>query len=71
MPRPATRRELVIAIIDDGRYRYEIAHDAGLSPTLLSGVVTGRVNPTPEQRAAIAAELGRPVGELFPAEVSA
>jgi hypothetical protein len=72
MPEHADRRNvaLAVAVVVDGRPHYVIAAEVGINPSTFSGFVSGRVDPTPEQRAAIAAVLGRNESELF-TEVSA
>lgn len=64
MPAPAHPR-LAARLAVDARPRYIIAAEARLSPNTLSGIVTGRVTPTPPQRERIAAALETPVVELF------
>lgn len=58
-------RGLVLAAIEDGRWRYEQAAAAGVNAGTYSGILTGRVQPTAEQRVRIAAALGRPEASLF------
>ena len=53
------------AVEHDGRRGYQIAVAAGMSPSVLSGAMTGRLIPTPEQAAALARVLGHDVEELF------
>jgi len=57
---------LKFAIIEDGRKVADIAAAAGLSTVTVSGVITGRMRATPNNRARIAFALGRPEHELFP-----
>lgn len=45
---------------------YAVAEAAGISPALLSMITRGRARATDENASAIAAALGRPVGEVFP-----
>jgi hypothetical protein len=56
---------LDVACTRDGRRRYVISAAACVTPQLLSGFITGRLTPTAEQRARIAAALSRPEVELF------
>ena len=44
---------------------YAIAQAAGLSETRLSRIVTGRIDPTREERAKIADALGIRTSEIF------
>lgn len=65
--RPGRRRELVVAILDDGRQQQQVAVAAGISPMTLSGIVTGRIRePRRGTRERIARALNRPHDELFP-----
>ena len=42
-PHRGRRRELAIALVDDGRQHQEIAAAAGLAPQTLSGILSGRI----------------------------
>lgn len=66
-PHRGRRRELHIALVDDGREHQEVAAAAGIAPQTLSGIVTGRIrDPRAQTRAQIANALGRREEELFP-----
>ena len=56
---------LELAVVTDGRHRYEIAAAAGVNATTFSGVISGRRHPTPAVRARVASALGRSEDELF------
>jgi transcriptional regulator with XRE-family HTH domain len=45
---------------------WQVGHLAGVSPTVLSHIVTGRRNPRPTEAARLAQVLGASVGVLFP-----
>ena len=56
---------LAAAIAIDGRPKYLIAAEAGCTPNIISGVLSGRVDPTPAVRERMASALGRDPGDLF------
>lgn len=58
------------ALIDDGRPAWRVAQEAGLTPTVISHLTTGRRAPRPEESAALSRVLKRPESELFPAPES-
>jgi hypothetical protein len=73
-PMIATRRRLENAIARSrraGRPGYRVAADAGVHPTTLHGIVVGRINPTDDERARIAAALDEDEAALFGEESSA
>lgn len=57
---------LKLAIIASGHRQYVIAGKAGIQETLLSKFITGRAEPTDEQKKALARVLRKPIEELFP-----
>ena len=57
--------DLAAAIAVDGRPKYQIAAAAGYPPNMVGGILSGRLDPTPEIRRRFADALGRPVDELF------
>jgi hypothetical protein len=57
--------DLAVAIARDGRPSYVIAAAAGINQPDFSGIVSGRITPTPARRAAIAAALGVEEADLF------
>lgn len=61
-----TNQILKIAVIQSGRRGYEIERSAGFWPGKLSKIYAGIIEPTSEERIAIANVLGKPVAELFP-----
>lgn len=56
---------LLIAVVRDGRPRWQIADSARVSATTLSGCITGRVMPSESVQSRLAAALGLPVADLF------
>jgi len=50
----------------DGRTNFDVASDAGLAPSLLSYILNRRVEPSPEQAAALGRALGEEPARLFP-----
>lgn len=59
MPAPQVRNvQLAVAIAADGRPKYVISAEAGFTPNLLSGFISGRRMPTPEQIVMLARVLG-------------
>jgi transcriptional regulator with XRE-family HTH domain len=66
LPRP--RIELRRAIGASGMPAWQIGHLAGISPTVLSHIATGRREPRPEEAQSLATVLEVPVDALFPAE---
>lgn len=63
---PQPRQELRRAILLSGMASWQVGHLAGVSPTVLSHIVTGRRNPRPTEAARLAQVLGASVGVLFP-----
>ena len=59
------RRELKFAIIDSGRTQREVSIRTGIPETRLSAIVRNRVDPSEQERAALAFFLGRPATDLF------
>ena len=53
------------AVARDGRPKYAIAAAAGVNAGDFSGILTGRLNPSPRARAGIARALGLAEDELF------
>ena len=64
LPRP--RLELRSAILASGLPAWKIAHLAGITPTVISHLCTGRREPRPTEAARLAQVLGAKVGSLFP-----
>ena len=62
---PTRNRVLDAACALDGRPKYLIAAVAMMPPNTLGGIISGRLDPTPEQRSRIAAALGTTVDALF------
>jgi hypothetical protein len=54
------------ALLASGRPAWQVGHLAGLSPTVLSHISTGRRDPRPEEAARLAVALGLAVSDLFP-----
>jgi transcriptional regulator with XRE-family HTH domain len=48
-----------------GLKQQEVADLASLNRTILSAIITGRINPRPEERAAIARALSVDEAEIF------
>lgn len=67
MPKSINKR-LRLAILEQGRPDYELAADLGISPSLLSHVVTGRRKPDRALCRRISELLGHDPEELFPRE---
>ena len=63
------RVNLKIAIVEDGRSQRRIAATCGIPENRFSSIVQGWTHPRDAEREAIAAVLGRPVGELFDTQV--
>jgi transcriptional regulator with XRE-family HTH domain len=59
------REALKLVIIRSGRPQFEIAAIAGMSESRLSRIVTGRVEPTAEERAKLASALSVSEDEIF------
>lgn len=62
------RIALKMATYEAGRSQREVARLADLSESRMSAITRGWVNPTEEERAALARALGKTVEELFPEE---
>ena len=59
-----TARELLrIAIERSGEHQYDAAKKIGMRPQVLSEVLSGRVNPTAAEKAAIEKQFGVPADE--------
>jgi hypothetical protein len=56
---------LKAAIKDSGRVQWYIARNAGLTPWLLSKIINGHFEPTPEHKQAIAKALSTSPSQLF------
>ena len=52
-------------IIEKGIRQYDVAQQVRMTETRLSRVITGRIDPTPEEEIKIADALGVPREELF------
>jgi transcriptional regulator with XRE-family HTH domain len=57
---------LKLAFLKRGVRQIQAAHAIGMDPSKLSKAINGWVQPTAEERKAIADYLGRPENELFP-----
>jgi transcriptional regulator with XRE-family HTH domain len=60
------RLELKLAVVATRKTQREIARALEIGEVDLSRIVCGVTTPTQDQMDAIAKELGKPVGELFP-----
>lgn len=69
--RPPRYPELAAEIARTGIPRYRISAEAGMPPTALSDIISGRRPPSPEQRARLAAVLERSESILFRESVDA
>lgn len=61
---------LKVAIIEAGWVQIELANKLGIHESTFSKIVNGHLEPSDEQKQAIARVLGRTVDQLFP-EVAA
>jgi hypothetical protein len=68
---PAPRRRVATTLqhelLDDGRSKRGLSQAVGIPEVRLGAIVRGDKPATPEEKAAIARALGKPVGYLFPA----
>lgn len=62
---------LKMAILASTPTQWEFAREVGLTEFRLSGIIHGRVVPTPAERARIAQALGVAERRLFPASTAA
>ncbi|MBX3203600.1 MAG: helix-turn-helix transcriptional regulator [Labilithrix sp.] len=62
---PTRRTRLKHALIECAIPQYEIAQEVGMSETRLSRIASGRLPPTTEERARLAAFLELPETALF------
>jgi hypothetical protein len=67
---PPRYPNLAAAIAIDGRPKYLIAAAAGFAPNSVSGIQSGRIDPTPELRRHLAEVLGGSVDDLFAEQVA-
>ena len=67
MHAPPRYPNLAAAIAIDGRPKYVIAADAGCTPNVISEILSGRADPTPETRAKFARALRKDPDVLFTA----
>jgi transcriptional regulator with XRE-family HTH domain len=63
---PSPRLELKRAIGATGLPAWKVGHLAGVSPTTLSHICTGRRDPSQDEAGRLAAALEADVGALFP-----
>lgn len=61
---------LTVAVMHDPRPGYLVAAAALLPANIFSGICTGRLQPTPAQRARIAEALGMSEADLFADELA-
>lgn len=59
------RLTLKVAIIRSGRLQRDMAPAMGMTPSHLSQIITGRINPTDDEERAIARVLRQPREALF------
>lgn len=59
------QKRLGLYLTEHDIQRQWLAEQTGLSQVTVSGIVTGRIRPTPRARRLIARALGRPSGRLF------
>jgi transcriptional regulator with XRE-family HTH domain len=59
------QKRLKLYMVEHDVTRAWLAKQCGLAPVSLSGVLTGRVRPSPRIRASITGVLGQPPGWLF------
>lgn len=62
----AKNKLLIVAIIDRNTSQIVLAKKAGIHETRLSKIVNGHIEPTPDEKKAIARALRTPVTVLFP-----
>lgn len=66
----ALNTALKVAFIESKRKQIEVAAEVGMDESKLSKIVNGHIEPTDDEKAAIATALGKPKDQLFP-EVAA
>ncbi len=59
---------LKIAILHTGKTQADIAERLGISQTVMSQIVRGRVVPSEAEQKAIARALKVPISQIFPAQ---
>lgn len=62
---------LKLAIVGTGKKQGAIARSARIEQVQLSKIVTGRIEPSPTERKALARVLARPESDLFPSSAEA
>lgn len=62
-----TNVALKVAIVQSGKRQRQISIVSRIPEQRLSGIVTGRVEPTDTEKAALARALKKSIDELFPA----
>ena len=65
-----TNTPLKIAIIQSGQRSYEIERFLGFWPGKLSKIISGIIDPSIEERIAIAKTLKQSIDEIFPGDLS-
>ncbi len=65
-----TNTPLKVAIIQPGQRSYEIERALGFWPGKLSKILSGIIDPSFEDRVALAEILQRPIANLFPEKLS-
>jgi DNA-binding XRE family transcriptional regulator len=63
-----TTKRLKIALIERGLVQQKLANMAGMSRTTLNGIINGRLNPTEQEKRAIASVLQKKVEDIFGTE---
>jgi transcriptional regulator with XRE-family HTH domain len=63
---PERNTALAVAVARDGRHKYRIAVEAGVSPSALGSYLTGRCSPKDTTRRRLAEVLGVDESDIFP-----
>jgi transcriptional regulator with XRE-family HTH domain len=64
------RIDLLLAIKNAGMYQYEVGEKAGIHDSRMSMIVTGRKEPSDDEKIRIAYVLHKTVEQLFPSSVA-
>lgn len=62
----AKNKTLIVAILDRDTTQIEVAKRAGIHETRFSKITNGHVEPTADEKKAIAKALRKPIAEVFP-----